>query len=456
MQTLTKGANAPLPDGPVTVRVVAAAPVDISALLLTEAGKVRSDADFVFYNQPVAAGVTYRPDGVDLDPARVDAAISTVTVTASLDDSGPATFGALGGLRLDVLVAGTPVASFTPEGLSSETALLCVDVYRRNGQWKVRAVGQGYSTGLAGIATDFGITVEEPEPAAPWPAAPAAPAAPGGFPPPASGSPAAGGWPAPAGAPVPLPPPVGAPVHLPPPSGSPAPPPSWNNPPTAAPQPFTPPPSAPAQPWQTGPAPAGTPSGGLTLDKGPVSLTKRQTVSLTKNGTPSLRKVIMGLGWDPAVGTRNIDLDASAIVIDQRGKKLDSVWYMSKSACRGAIQHSGDNLTGHGHGDDETIAVDLTALPPQATAVVFTVNSFQGQKFTAVRAAFCRLVDAETGAEVARFDLTESKPHTGVIMAVLRRNGPAWDLTAIGEFHDGRTVRAMYRPAESVVQSLAS
>ena len=165
MQVLPKGANAPLPPGPVAVRVSAAAPVDISALLVTAGGKVRGDADFVFYNQPSAPGVRYDPAGVDVEPSAVDAAIERVVVTASLDGSGPATFGALGDLRMDVAVAGQAVAQFVPEGLGAETALLCVELYRRAGAWKVRAVGQGYANGLAGIATDFGITVEAPAPA---------------------------------------------------------------------------------------------------------------------------------------------------------------------------------------------------------------------------------------------------------------------------------------------------
>lgn len=458
MQTLSKGANASLPSGPVAVTVVAASPVDISALLLTEARKVRSDADFVFYNQPLAPGVGYRPDGVDIDPTRLDPAIECVTVTASLDDSGPTTFGALGGLRMDVVVGGTPVATFSPDGLGGETALLCVEVYRRNGQWKVRAVGQGYSSGLAGIATDFGISIDEPGPAAAPPPAQSGPAA---LPPPSGAStpPAPSGpvnLPPPSGAPAHLPPPSGAPANLPPPSGppmqagappavgqpagSPGPPPSWNAP-AASP--------AAASPDQGG-------SGRLTLDKGPVSLAKRQTVSLTKGGASTLRRVAMGLGWDPAAGARSVDLDASAIVIDTRGKKLDAAWFMGKSACRGAVLHSGDNLTGRGDGDDETITVTLDALPPEAAAVVFTVNSYQGQKFTQVSRAFCRLIDLDTGAELVRFDLSESKPQTGVIMSVLRRNGSAWEMTAIGEFHDGKTARAMYRPAEAVVASLGA
>jgi stress response protein SCP2 len=387
VQTLAKGANAPLPPGPVSVRVTASAPVDISALLVTADGKVRGDADFVFYNQPTAPGVRYDPAGVDVVPEQVDAAIEKVVVTASLDGRGPATFGALGGLRIDVAVAGTPVAAFEPDGLSTETALLCVEIYQRGGQstsggptppgggspgttqWKVRAVGQGYANGLAGIATDYGITVDD-EPVAAEPA----------------------------------------------------------------------------------PAPAST--GKINLDKGRVSLQKRQTVSLVKTGAPALRRVAMGLGWDPAAAGRNIDLDASAIVVDGRGKKVESVWFMSKSAYGGAIEHSGDNLTGDGDGDDETIEVDLSRLPDAAQAIVFVVNSFQGQKFTEVRSAYCRLLDRDSRAELVRFDLTDSQPRTGVIMCVLHRAGATWDMTAIGEYQDGKTARAMYGPAENVVRGL--
>ncbi|SHL14637.1 Stress response protein SCP2 [Pseudonocardia thermophila] len=370
MQTLSKGANTTLPAGPVAVTVAAAAPVDISALLVTASGTVRSDDDFVFYNQPQATGVRYRPDGVDVDPAAVEPEIERVVVTASLDGRGPATFGQLGGLRLDVAVGGAPFVAFVPDGLGPETALLCVEIYRRDAQWKVRAVGQGYADGLAGIATDYGITVDEE-------------------------------------------------------------------------------PQAPAQPAAPPPAP-----GKINLDKGRVSLQKRETVSLVKTGAPALRRVAMGLGWDPARGGRDIDLDASAITIDRRGRRSDSVWFMSKSAYDGAIAHSGDNLTGAGEGDDETIEVDLARLPDDVVAVVFTVNSFRGQKFTEVARAYCRLVDLDGRAELVRFDLTDSEPRTGVIMSVLHRAGATWEMTAIGEFHDGKTVRAMYGPAEETVAGL--
>ena len=85
---------------------------------------------------------------------------------------------------------------------------------------------------------------------------------------------------------------------------------------------------------------------------------------------------------------------------------------------------------------------------------MFVVNSFQGQKFTEVSRAYCRLIDLDTRAELVRFELTDSQPHTGVIMSVLRRAGDAWTMTAIGEFHDGKTVRAMFGPAEELLRGL--
>jgi stress response protein SCP2 len=172
-------------------------------------------------------------------------------------------------------------------------------------------------------------------------------------------------------------------------------------------------------------------------------------VSLTKTGAPPLTRVRMALGWDPAMQGRSIDLDASCILYDARGKDVDKVWFMSKKGAKGAVRHSGDNLTGQGDGDDETIFVDLGALPPTVLALVFTVNSFQGQPFTEVRRAYCRLVDDLTNQELVRFDLSESKPATGLVMCKVQRvpNSPVWTMTAIGEFHDGKTVRAMVEPS---------
>ncbi|CAM5571593.1 Transport-associated protein OS=Streptomyces microflavus OX=1919 GN=Smic_16070 PE=4 SV=1 [Streptomyces microflavus] len=287
---------------------------------------------------------------------------------------------------------GTALATFTPPQLGGETALVVIEIYRRNGAWKARAVGQGYANGLAGIATDFGVSVEEP----------AAPAA----------------TPAPAAAA-----PVAAPVD-----------------PRIAP----PAPAAPPAPPAAPPAAAGK----INLDKGRVNLQKNQTVSLVKGGAPLLSKVKMGLGWEPAFRGKDIDLDASVIAYGPNRNHLDSCYFGKLTILNGAIKHSGDNLTGEGAGDDEVIVVDLGRIPAEATGLVFTVNSFTGQKFNEVAKAYCRLIDAATGEELVRFDLTGAEPQTGVMMAkLIKQFTGEWEMTAMGEFVKSRTVRGMVKPA---------
>ncbi|NED92036.1 TerD family protein, partial [Streptomyces sp. SID11233] len=205
-------------------------------------------------------------------------------------------------------------------------------------------------------------------------------------------------------------------------------------------------PPAPAAPPAAPPvAPA---TGRINLDKGRVSLQKNQTVSLVKGGKPLLSQVKMGLGWEPAFRGKDIDLDASVIAYGPDRNHLDSCYFGKLSILNGAIKHSGDNLTGEGAGDDEVIVVDLGRIPAEATGLVFTVNSFTGQKFTEVAKAYCRLIDAATGEELVRFDLTSAEPQTGVIMAkLIKQFSGEWEMTAVGDFVKSRTVRGMVKPA---------
>ncbi|MFF0552487.1 TerD family protein [Streptomyces sp. NPDC004311] len=412
---MTPGSNLPLNAVRVTVDVAAPVRLDVSALLLTADGKVRSDADFIFFNQPTGPGVVYRsgggaaPDSVTVDTSAVPPGIERIVVTASPDAAGQTFQGIEPTATVRNADGGAVIASFTPPQLATETALVVVEIYQRGGVWKVRAVGQGYANGLAGIATDFGVSVEEePAPAAAAPVAPPAPAAP-----PAPPAPAASYPPSPwlGGATTP-----------------------------AAPQGPAPAPAAPPA------APAA--SGKINLDKGRISLQKNQTVSLVKGGRPLLSQVKMGLGWEPAFRGGDIDLDASVIAYGPQRNHIDSCYFGKLSILNGAIKHSGDNLTGEGAGDDEVIVVDLGRLPAEATGLVFTVNSFSGQKFTDVAKAYCRLIDAASGEELVRFDLTSAEPQTGVMMAkLIRQFSGEWEMTAMGEFVKSRTVRGMVKPA---------
>ncbi|MFH9470154.1 TerD family protein [Streptomyces clavifer] len=399
MTAMTPGSNIPLSAARVAVDVAAPVRLDVSGLLLTADGTVRSDDDFIFYNQPSGPGVTYRsgggsaPDAIVVDTTAVPPGIEKIVVTASPDADGRTFQGVEPTATVRNADDGSALATFTPPQLGSETALVVIEIYLRNGAWKARAVGQGYADGLAGIAKDFGVSVEEPAPAAaPAPVPAAAPAAP---------------------------PVAAAPVD-----------------------PRIAPPAPPAAPQ----APA--PSGKINLDKGRVSLQKNQTVSLVKGGRPLLSQVKMGLGWEPAFRGKDIDLDASVIAFGPNRNHLDSCYFGKLSILNGAIKHSGDNLTGEGAGDDEVIVVDLGRIPADATGLVFTVNSFTGQKFTEVAKAYCRLIDAATGEELVRFDLTGAEPQTGVFMAkLIKQFSGEWEMTAMGEFVKSRTVRGMVKPA---------
>ncbi|MFJ6076084.1 VWA domain-containing protein [Streptomyces sp. NPDC093065] len=191
--SLSKGANIAVASPAVRVELVwSAGPgvpeVDASALLLTSAGRVRDDGDFVFYNQPRHtsgavrhlgkrggpggdAGVT--SDAVEVDLRSVETAVERIVLCASADGG---TFGRVPGLSLRMLDTGTgaELARFDITA-GPETALVGGELYRRQGSWKFRAVGQGYAAGLAGLATDFGITVDDTPPAAAPAPAPGAP-----------------------------------------------------------------------------------------------------------------------------------------------------------------------------------------------------------------------------------------------------------------------------------------
>ena len=150
-------------------------------------------------------------------------------------------------------------------------------------------------------------------------------------------------------------------------------------------------------------------------------------------------------------GGGDIDLDASCLLFDGNRRMVDEVWFRQLSSKDGSIVHSGDNRTGAGDGDDETINVDLSRVPSSVRTLVFTVNSFQGDSFERIANAYCRLVDLTTGREMARYDLTGEGSHTGQVMAKLTRNGQGWDMKALGERTMGRTFHDMSSAINAVL-----
>jgi tellurium resistance protein TerD len=172
-----------------------------------------------------------------------------------------------------------------------------------------------------------------------------------------------------------------------------------------------------------------------------VNLTKGGNVSLTK-AAPGLSAVLVGLGWDArTTDGQPFDLDASAIVCDAEGKALSDahfVFFNNLASPDGAVQHTGDNLTGDAAGDDEAIKVNLAGLPPQAARVVFPVSIYagdtSGQTFGQVRNAYIRVVNQGDSAELTRYDLSEdASTETAMVFGELYRNGDEWKFRAIGQ-----------------------
>ncbi|MFL4491001.1 TerD family protein [Streptomyces sp. VTCC 41912] len=172
-----------------------------------------------------------------------------------------------------------------------------------------------------------------------------------------------------------------------------------------------------------------------------VSLAKGGNVSLSKEA-PGLTAVSVGLGWDVRTTTgADYDLDASALLCTDAGKVVSDrhfVFYNNLTSPDGSVQHTGDNLTGAGDGDDETLNVALDGVPAEVTKIVFPVSIHdaegRGQNFGQVRNAYIRVVNQQGGAELARYDLTEdASTETAMVFGELYRHGAEWKFRAVGQ-----------------------
>lgn len=178
----------------------------------------------------------------------------------------------------------------------------------------------------------------------------------------------------------------------------------------------------------------------------PINLQKGQKVDLTK-GNPSLKNIMVGLGWDVNAfdSGADFDLDAAAFMVGENGKcptEREFIFYGNLEHNSGAVKHMGDNLTGGGDGDDEQIEVDLTIIPANVSRVVFTVTIYDAelrrQNFGQVSNAFIRIVDTTTGSELIRYDLGEDfSIETAVVVGELYRHNGEWKFNAIGSGFQG-------------------
>ncbi|MCI3240629.1 MULTISPECIES: TerD family protein [Streptomyces] len=173
-----------------------------------------------------------------------------------------------------------------------------------------------------------------------------------------------------------------------------------------------------------------------------VSLAKGGNVSLSKEA-PGLSAVVVGLGWDVRSTTgADFDLDASALLLNASGKVVSDrhfVFYNNLTSPDGSVEHTGDNLTGEGEGDDESVKVNLAAVPTEVDRIVFPVSihdaEARGQSFGQVRnASFIRVVNQAGGTELARYDLSEdASTETAMVFGELYRSGAEWKFRAVGQ-----------------------
>ncbi|SUO91637.1 TerD family protein [Suttonella indologenes] len=176
-----------------------------------------------------------------------------------------------------------------------------------------------------------------------------------------------------------------------------------------------------------------------------ISLQKGGNVSLSKEA-PSMSKMIIGLGWDVrATDGADFDLDGSAFLLNESGKvrsDADFIFYNQSKSADGSVEHTGDNRTGEGDGDDEQIIIDLGKVPAdvQKIAISVTIHDAEarGQNFGMVSSAFIRCVNADGNSEIARFDLSEdASVETAMIFGEVYRHNGEWKFKAIGQGFKG-------------------
>lgn len=172
-----------------------------------------------------------------------------------------------------------------------------------------------------------------------------------------------------------------------------------------------------------------------------ISLTKGGNVNLSKEA-PNLTNIAVGLGWNPrATDGQAFDLDAVAFLVNESGKvraDTDFIFFNNLKSSDGSVEHTGDNRTGEGDGDDEVIKVDLSKVPADVSKVVFCAVIYDGQarnqNFGQVANAYIRIVNTQGGAEVARYDLSEdSSTETAMIFGELYKNNGEWKFRAVGQ-----------------------
>lgn len=167
----------------------------------------------------------------------------------------------------------------------------------------------------------------------------------------------------------------------------------------------------------------------------PVNLTKGDSVNLTKEA-PGLKSILAGAGWDVNDGVGEIDLDLMIFALDTNGKCRsadDAIFFNHKTGAAGKIVHSGDNRTGAGDGDDESISVDLTGLDAGVSKLAIVLHSYSGQDLSVVKNAFVRVVNKDGDTEIARYDITGGTSGKTLYLGELNRVDAGFEFKATGD-----------------------
>lgn len=177
-----------------------------------------------------------------------------------------------------------------------------------------------------------------------------------------------------------------------------------------------------------------------------VSLLKGQRIDLTKD-RPSLKNILVGLGWDinHYDGELDFDLDASAFMVKENGKVgsgRDFIFYGNLEHKTKCVRHMGDNRTGDGDGDDEIIKINLGLVPTDYSAFAITVTIYDAelrlQNFGMINNAYVRVVDEDSGEELLRFDLSEDfSTETAIVVAEIYKHNGEWKFKAVGSGYNG-------------------
>ena len=197
-----------------------------------------------------------------------------------------------------------------------------------------------------------------------------------------------------------------------------------------------------------------------------ISLKKNEGISLRKlNNENSLKSIAMGLGWEAIkkkqrtfwggtkeVASESVDLDASCLCFNANKEHIESVWFRNLCSSDMAIKHSGDNRTGDGDGDDETISVNLSKLNPAIKTIVFTVNSFTGQSFEKISGITCNIYNIDNGKKsIGTYTENIAGTSTALVVCKCDKVGEEWEVTPIGKLGHGRTINDIQSLINSVL-----